>query len=109
MTRYHTTAFGNIPFTQDEEAEFDALQAISALPKVPQSVDRLKAVALLDQMGLGAAYLAWCKSPDRTLLEQEMLICTRVWERNNPTLIAAATAMSITSDQLDQMFIQVGY
>jgi hypothetical protein len=27
MTRYHTTPEGNIPFTAEEEAEFDAIEA----------------------------------------------------------------------------------
>ena len=109
MTRYHTTVNGDIPFTTEEEAEFDALQAISALPKVPQSVDPLAAIVLLDSMGLGAAYKAYRDSPARTLLEQETLLRAKVWERSNPTLIAAATAMGITSEQLDQMFIDIGY
>ena len=76
---------------------------------VPQSVDPLAAIALLDSMGLGAAYKAYRDSPDRTLLDQETLLRAKAWERSNPTLIAAATAMGITSEQLDQMFIQIGY
>lgn len=76
---------------------------------VPQSVKPLDAIILLDSMGLGAAYKAYRDSPARTLLEQETLLRAEVWERSNPTLIAAATAMGITSEQLDQMFIQIGY
>lgn len=76
---------------------------------VPQSVKPLDAIILLDSMGLGAAYKAYRDSPARTLLEQETLLRAEVWERNNPTLVAAATAMGITSEQLDQMFIQIGY
>lgn len=30
MTRYHSTPTGNIPFTADEEAEWDALEAAHA-------------------------------------------------------------------------------
>jgi hypothetical protein len=30
MTRYHTTPEGNIPFTAEEEAEFDALETAHA-------------------------------------------------------------------------------
>jgi len=76
---------------------------------VPQFVKPLAAIILLDSMGLGAAYKAYRDSPARTLLEQETLLRAEVWERSNPTLIAAATAMGITSEQLDQMFIQIGY
>lgn len=74
-------------------------------PPVPQSVDPLRAIYLLDQMGLSAAYVAWRDDPARTVLEQEMLLRAKVWERDNPVLIAAATAMGITPEQLDQMFI----
>jgi hypothetical protein len=30
MTRYHTTSEGNIPFTAEEEEEFDAMEAAHA-------------------------------------------------------------------------------
>lgn len=88
---------------------FAELPAYQIPIQVPQSVEPLKAIYLLDQMGLGAAYKAYRESPDRTLLEQETLLRAKVWERNNPVLIAAASAMGITSEQLDQMFIQIGY
>lgn len=91
--------------------------AFSELPdhprpvSVPQSVDPLAAIYLLDQMGLGAAYKSYRDSPARTLLEQETLLRGKVWERSNPILIAAATSpeMGLTSEQLDSMFIQIGY
>lgn len=72
---------------------------------VPHFVDPLTAIALLDSMGLGAAYESYRDSPQRTLLERETLLRAKVWERSNPTLIAAATAMGITSEQFNQMFI----
>lgn len=85
--------------------------AVPVTVPVPQFVDPLDAIALLDSMGLGAAYMAYRDSPARTLLEQETLLRAKVWERNNPVLIAAATSTEIglTSEQLDQMFIQIGY
>lgn len=76
---------------------------------VPQTVDPLRVIYLLDQMGLATAYAAWRDAPERTVLEQETLLRAKVWERDNPVLIAAATAMGITGEQLDQMFIQIGY
>jgi hypothetical protein len=85
---------------------FSELPALPSPPlPVPQSVDPLRAIYLLDQMGLSAAYAAWRDAPGRTVLEQETLLRAKVWERDNPVLIAAATAMGITSEQLDQMFI----
>lgn len=35
MTRYHATAEGNIPFTPEEEAEWDAMEA-DFVPPTPQ-------------------------------------------------------------------------
>ena len=82
---------------------------VPATVAVPQFVKPLDAIILLDSMGLGAAYKAYRDSPARTVLEQEILSRAEVWERNSPILIAAATAMGITSEQLDSMFIQIGY
>lgn len=90
------------------DAVFAELPEHPRAVSVPQSVDPLRAIYLLDQMGFGAAYTAWRDAPARTLIERETLLRAQVWERSNPTLIAAATAMGITSDQLDQMFIQIG-
>lgn len=39
MTRYHSTSIGNVPFTAEEEAEWDAMEAAEAV-KAPE---RLKA------------------------------------------------------------------
>ncbi len=91
---------------QYSDGVFSEMEPLPAPPlAVPQSVDPLRAIYLLDQMGLSAAYAAWRDDPARTFLEQEMLLRAKVWERNNPVLIAAATAMGITPEQLDQMFI----
>lgn len=45
MTRYHSTPTGNIPFTADEEAEWDALEAAhvaeqAALARIKYQRDR---------------------------------------------------------------------
>ena len=84
---------------------------VPATVAVPQFVNPLDAIILLDSMGLGAAYKAYRDSPARTLLEQETLLRAKVWERSNPILIAAATSpeIGLTGEQLDQMFIQIGY
>jgi hypothetical protein len=37
MTRFHTTAEGNMPFTAEEEAEFDAMEAAHAVEKAAQA------------------------------------------------------------------------
>lgn len=40
MTRYHTTAEGQVPFTPEEEAEFDAMEAEHTAKKA--EADRTK-------------------------------------------------------------------
>ena len=37
MARFHTTAEGNIPFTAEEEAEFDAMEAAHAVQKAEET------------------------------------------------------------------------
>jgi hypothetical protein len=97
---------GNAVRLQYIDGVFSELPSLPSPPlPVPQSVDPLRAIYLLDQMGLSAAYAAWRDAPGRTVLEQETLLRAKVWERDNPVLIAAATAMGITPEQLDQMFI----
>ncbi len=45
MTRYHATAEGNIPFTPDEELEWDAREAAHAA-KAPKAMIRSQIAAL---------------------------------------------------------------
>jgi hypothetical protein len=42
MTRYHTTAEGNIPFTAEEEAEWDAQEAAHAANQIARKAVEIR-------------------------------------------------------------------
>lgn len=62
MTRYHATPEGNVPFTAEEEAEWDAMQAESAA-----SADDRKAEAVRSERDSLLSETDWMASTDVTL------------------------------------------
>ena len=72
---------------------------------VPQSVTPLQAMLAIDKSGMSAAYEAWSIDPTRTFAEKAFINRAQVWDRNDPLMIAGATALGLTSAQLDQLFI----
>ena len=72
---------------------------------VPQEIDPLQAMKAIDQAGLSPAYEAWATSPDRTFLERAFIDKAKVWRRDDPLMIAGATALGLSSAQLDDLFI----
>ena len=71
---------------------------------VPQSVSKYKAMKALATAGLADAYQAWAFAPERTFLELAAVNATTNWERTDTNLIAAATALGLSSAQLDDLF-----
>jgi hypothetical protein len=71
---------------------------------VPQEVSKYKAMKALAAAGLAEAYQAWVSAPERTFLELAAVNATVDWERSDPALIAAATAIGLSSAQLDDLF-----
>ena len=71
---------------------------------VPQSVSKYKAMKALAAAGLAGAYQAWVSDPKRTFLELAAVNATTDWVRTDTNLIAAATALSLSSSQLDDLF-----
>ncbi len=71
---------------------------------VPDAVDRVRALLALDAAGLATTYQTWADDPSRTFEEKAFIEAT-VWRRNNPVLIAGATAMGLTSQQIDDLFM----
>ena len=62
MTRYHATANGNVPFTAEEEAEFDAAEAAWAA-----DADNRKAKKERDKRNRLLADTDWRAGADLTL------------------------------------------
>jgi len=73
-------------------------------PSVPESVTRFQARAVLLQMGLLAQVNAIVAQADE--LTQLAYAETINWERNSPMLKALAGALSLTDEQVDDMFRQ---
>ena len=71
---------------------------------VPQSVSKYKAMKALAAAGLAGAYQAWVSDPKRTFLELAAVNATTDWVRTDTNLIAAATALGLSSEQLDDLF-----
>ena len=106
------------PVTQgDEVAQFrngqwvvlDAYPVSPARPPVPQAVPQavpaLEALLALDAAGLSADYEAWANDPARTFAERAFINKALTWRRDDPTLQAAAEALELSSEQVDQLFI----
>ncbi|MCK7579813.1 MAG: hypothetical protein MZV65_31740 [Chromatiales bacterium] len=65
----------------------------------------LQGLLAIDQAGLAEAYEAWANDPARTFSERAFINKAETWRRDDPTLLNAATALGITKNQLDELFI----
>ena len=74
-------------------------------PQVPESVPALEALLALDAAGISADYEAWANDPARTFAERAFINKALTWRRDDPTLQAAAEALELSSEQVDQLFI----
>lgn len=75
-------------------------------PTVPDAVEPLQGLLAIEIFGMAAAYEDWADSPDRTFSERAFINRARTWRRNDPILQYAATALGLTSEQLDALFIK---
>ena len=71
---------------------------------VPQEVSSYQAMKALAAAGLADAFEAWANAPERTFLERAAVNRPNTWVRTDPALIAAATALGLSSAQLDDLF-----
>jgi len=74
-------------------------------PTVPLAVPALEALLALDAAGLSEAYETWANDPARTFAERAFINKALTWRRDDPTLQAAAEALELSSEQVDQLFI----
>lgn len=77
-------------------------------PTVPQSVSRAQGKAALIAAGLWPAVLAYVAAiadPTDKALAEVALNDTQEWRRDSLFLNSAATALGMTSAQLDQLFV----
>ncbi len=79
-----------------------------SVPAVPQSVSRAQGKAALIAAGLWPAVLAYVNAiadPTDKALAEVALNDTQDWRRDSLFLNSAATALGMTSAQLDQLFV----
>lgn len=98
----------------DVPANFDAgkyaidqngLRELTNIDQVPEEVDSIAAIIVLEQNNLGVAYQDWVTSPSRTRIEKEIISRRGRWRRDNVLLNQAAEGIGITQQQLDAMFV----
>ncbi len=80
-----------------------------APPVVPQQVTRAQGKVVLIQMGLWPqvqAYVAAIEDPMQRAVAEVAVYETLHWQRSSPFLNQAATALGITQEQMDELFIQ---
>lgn len=71
---------------------------------VPNKVEALQAMLAIEQYGMAEAFQTWVNSSERTFAEKAFVNRTRNWRRDDPTLLAGASALGLTDEQLDDLF-----
>jgi hypothetical protein len=89
-------------FTQMTDDEI--LSHLNPPAQIPTSITALQGLLAIDQAGLSASYDAWANDPVRTFAQRAFLNKAHTWKRDDATLNAAASAMGLTSGQVDSMF-----
>jgi len=92
-----------VSMTEQEVADW--LASIPVANPVPQSVTALQGLLAIDEAGLSEQYQSWAQSSSREFAERAYIDKALHWKRTDPVLIAGATALGLTSDQLDALFI----
>ena len=78
-------------------------------PTVPEQVSRAQGKAVLITAGLWPDVLAYVEAmtdPTEKALAQVALNDTTHWRRDSPTMQAISTALGISGEQMDELFIQ---
>ena len=79
-----------------------------APPQVPQQVTRAQGKVVLIQMGLWPQVVAFVEAiedPMQKAIAQVAVYETLHWQRNSPFLNQAASALGISQEQMDDLFI----
>ena len=75
-----------------------------AEPDPVMRVTALQGLLAIDVAGLSEQYEAWAKDPARTFAERAFIDRAQYWERNDQTLVSAATALGLGDAQIDALF-----
>jgi len=72
---------------------------------VPQSVTRLQARLALIEANLWDAVTAYFQAAERTPAELAFFEDAQNWNRNDPVVIAASSALGLNDEQIDALFL----
>lgn len=100
--------YGPLGLVELTQEEVDNHLNVSVLESVPEQVSRAQGKTVLITAGLWPDVLAFVESitdPTEKALAEVALSDTTHWRRDSPTLQATATALDITSEQMDDLFI----
>jgi hypothetical protein len=81
------------------------LESIVVAPTIPTRVTALQGLLAIDEAGLSAAYESWATAPSREFAERAYINKALHWNRTDPVLIAGATALGLTAEQIDLLFM----
>lgn len=87
------------------QAQIDAAATTVDAKGVPLSITRTQAQLILYRSEMLDAVEAFVASSGR---EAQILYTAAEWHRNAPTLLAMASALGLTSDQVDALFVAAG-
>lgn len=108
--RIHSTPEGNIPFTPEEEAEWDAREAAAlaeqARAHIPLSVSPRQIRQALTRFNVRTQVEAAVAAGDQDL--KDWWEFATVVERNHPMVVGMATALGISTTELDAIFVAAG-
>lgn len=72
---------------------------------VPEICTALQGLLAIDHAGLAAGYQSWASSEDRSFAERAFIDKALTWRRDDPVLIAGATAMGLGDEDIDNLFV----
>jgi hypothetical protein len=94
-----------IPVEMSAEEEAAWIASLPVVNPVPQRITALQGLLAIDQAGLSIDYQTWATSSDRTFAERAFIDKAQTWNRDDSVVAAGATALGLTSEQVDELFI----
>jgi len=72
---------------------------------VPQSITALQGLLAIDAAGMSSVYEAWANDAARTFTQKAFINRAQIWNREDATLLSAASIFGLTKRQIDDLFI----
>ena len=82
----------------------DLPEFVPTPPDPAPRITALQGLLAIDAAGLAEQYETWATDPTRTFAERAFINRAQSWQRDDQTLIAAATALGLDAEQIDALF-----